>query len=84
MDTQKNQKQDKMQDQKRQPQKQWDERPGERTSNPEEQQVQRVWEEARKKQQKHASRPGIDKSDLTQLDADGNPTNRGEDIADRQ
>lgn len=70
--------------QKPMPQKQWDESPGERTSDPEEQQIQRVWEEAQKKQQENAVRPGVDTGDLKQHDEAGNPTERGEDIADRQ
>lgn len=71
-------------DEGQKPQKRWDVPPGARTSDPEEQQVQRVWEEAKKKQQKRAERPGVDKQDLKQHDAQGNPTQRGEDIANGQ
>lgn len=63
-----------------QPQKQWDERPGERDSNPKEQQRQREWEEAEKKQEENAIRPGIDKGDMKQHDNQGNPTDRDEDF----
>lgn len=60
------------------PQKQWDERPGKRDSDPSDQQRQRKWEEAQKSQQEYAKRPGIGENDLKQHDAQGNPTDRDE------
>lgn len=62
------------------PKKDWDERPGERDSDPQVQQRQREWEEAQKKQQEYAKRPGVDESDLKQHDDEGNASNRGEDF----
>ncbi|MBT0608514.1 hypothetical protein [Aequorivita echinoideorum] len=55
------------------PQKRWDVKPGERTSDPKEQQIQRVWEESKKEQQENAARPGMDAKDIKQHDEDGNP-----------
>ena len=48
------------------PQKQWDIPPGERTSDPEQQQVERVQEEERKKREGNAHKPSEEKSVLKQ------------------
>lgn len=80
MSTEERNSRDKDKNQDTNKQKSWDEQPGQRDSDPKEQQRQREWEEAQIHQEQYAERPGVDKSDLKQHDNQGNPTDRGEDF----
>ncbi len=62
------------------PQRQWDEQPGEKPTDPREQQINRKWEEAQKQQQQNAQNPGVGGSRQAPSENDRNqdPTRKGE------